>query len=658
MPLAVLLAAARGAPKGPLDSWSPTMLEGFALFLPLIALIVILGFTIESRRLSAWVSILFTFGSLVLSLIVLAIEIAHPLRLERNETFLQFFTGQSGVAAEFRLEWGVVADPLAAVWLCTVVGISLLIQIYSLSYLRREEGLVRFFCAVAFSTFAAMGLTVSTNYFEFLLFWGLLGISSYLLIAHLWRDPLAAAAARKTLLVTGIGDAALIAGIIYIFFRFHDFRFSTLATSYTGGKVGANGLLIMALLIFAAAAARAAQFPLHVWLPDAVEAPAPAAALICSVTMAVSGVYLVARAFPLFAASPRALMVMAVVGGFTAVVAALSALAEGSLKRLLAYATISELGLVMLALGAGAYTAGAFHLFTHAFTTALLFLGAGSILLMLRTDRLEEMGGLWRRMGLTGWTMLIGALASAGIVPLSGFWSKEAILSRMLQQNNSLAVAVVVAVTFLSALYLSRMMFLVFGGETARRRRFDPDKIREPGGRMGLSMFLLAVLSAGAGIYGIPGLKNGFLAFMTYPKQPVERALSTTPVLIVIGAGVAGLLLGWILFRRRLATRLPIISPVARIFANGFYLDRGYTLAVERGLLPLSAAVGWVDRRLIDGFFDSLGASVASATRPRPFLANLRFGQLALAIFAGLLLLGLIAVAVSTPGVPKVAGLP
>src|SRR5438128_9058703 len=433
----ILLAA---APKGPLDTWSPTLLAQFALLLPLIALLVILAFTIDSRRASAAISILFTLASMICALLVVAIEVAHPLHLERPATFLPFFTGQSGGAAEFTLQWGVLSDPLAAEVSSAVALISLLVQIYALAFMRREDGVVRFFGVLLFATFAMLGVTFSTNYFEMLLFFGLVTLSTYLMIGHWWQREEAVAAASRAFIISVLGDIALLAAVAYIYFRFNELNFQALSGHYTGGRVSANGLFIMAILVFIAAAAKSAQFPLHLWLVGSAQAPAPAAALIHSAGSAVCGVYLIARAYGLFYASPRGLALLAIAGGLTAVLGVLWALFQENLKRAIAYTTMSELGLMVLALGIGAYGASVFELFTHAWPKALLFLAAGVIIRELRTERLAEVGGLWQRMRFTGVLMLIAVAAGARSPPFSTFWSTDAIPSKALAVSNPLAI--------------------------------------------------------------------------------------------------------------------------------------------------------------------------------------------------------------------------
>src|SRR2546430_1787782 len=440
-----MLALLAAAPKGPLDTWSPTLFALLALLLPLIALVIVLALTVDSRRVSAAISILFSLAAVACALIVVAIEIAHPLRLERNATFLQLFTGQSGAASEFLLQWGVLADPLAAVMLIAVTVTSLLGQVYALAFIRREDGPVRFFSVLLFATFAMTGVTVSTSYCEMLLFFGLVTLSTYLMIGYWWQREEAAAAASRAFIHSVAGGLALLRGIGYIFVRFSELNFQALAAQYTGGKVSANGLFIMSVLVFLGAAAKSAQFPLHAWLPGSAQAPAPAAALLHSAGAALCGVYLLARAYALFHASPRALALLAIAGGLTAVLGVLWALFQENLKRAIAYTTMSELGLMVLALGIGAYGAGIFEVFAHAWPKALLFLAAGVIIRELRTERLAEMGGLWRRMRFTGVAMGIAVAAGAGIPPFSTFWSTDAILSKALALSSPLTGRVVTA---------------------------------------------------------------------------------------------------------------------------------------------------------------------------------------------------------------------
>jgi NADH-quinone oxidoreductase subunit L len=633
-----LLAA---APKGPLDTWSPTLLALFALLLPLIALIIVLAFTVDSRRVSAWIAVIFTLAAAVCTVLVVAIELAHPLHLERPATFLQFFTGQSGSAAEFTLQWGVLADPLAAVMSLTVALVSLLVQLYALTFMRREDGVVRFFCVLLFATFAMLGVTFSINYFEMLLFFGLVTLSTYLMIGHWWQREEAAAAASRAFIISAFGDIALLAGVAYIYFRFNELNFQALSGHYTGGRVSANGLFIMAILVFIAAAAKSAQFPLHVWLSGSAQAPAPAAALIHSAGSALCGVYLIARAYGLFHVSPRGLALLAIAGGLTAVLGVLWALFQDNLKRAIAYTTMGELGLMVLALGIGAYGASIFELFAHAWPKALLFLAAGVIIRELRTERMAEMGGLWRRMRFTGWLMAIAVAAAAGIPPFSTFWSKDTILSKALELGSPLAIAAITLVTFLSAMALVRIFALVFTGETARRRRFEPDRIRDAGGRIAFTMAVLAIASLVSGIRGFRG-RTDPIAFVTFPgvSLPNSHFLAAG---VIATAAVLGAVVAFVIYARRVP--LPVgLQPVSHAMGEGLFIDRAYRLAAEGIVLPASRAASWVETRVVDGALDLVGDSIEFVGQPRRWLAEVRIRPLLIGFFAGVVALGTIAI--------------
>ena len=633
-----LLAA---APKGPLDTWSPTLLAQFALLLPLIALLVILAFTIDSRRASAAISILFTLASLICALLVVAIEVAHPLHLERPATFLQFFTGQSGGASEFTLQWGVLSDPLAATVGLAVVLVSLLVQVYALSFMRREDGVVRFFCALLFATFAMLGVALSVSYFEMLLFFGMVTLSTYLLIGHWWQREEAASAAVRAFIISAIGDLALLAAVAYIYLRFNELNFQTLAGQYVSGRISANGLFAIAILVFIAAAAKSALFPLHVWLPGSAQAPAPPAALLHSAGGAVCGVYLIARTYGLFHASPRALALLAIAGGISAVLGVLWALFQDNLKRAIAYTTMGELGLMVLALGIGAYGAGIFELFTHAWPKALLFLAAGVIIRELRTERLSEMGGLWQRMRFTGSVMLIAVAAASGIPPFSTFWSKDTIMSKALALKSPLTIAVIVAVTFLGAMALVRIFALTFTGETARRRRFEPERIRDVGGRLAFAMSLLAIISVVAGIRALRS-RIDLIGFVTFPRVPLSNSHYVAAV-VIASTAVLGAAVAWVIYARRVP--LPAaLRPVRRVMGEGLFVEQAYRLGAVAVLMPASRAMGWVESHVVDGATDLIAESAAFAGEPRGWLAQVRNRQLLIGLFAGVVALGAVSI--------------
>ena len=383
------------------------------------------------------------------------------------------------------IEVGILLDPVTAVMLFVVSGVSLLVQIYSLGYMKGDPGIARYFAYMSLFTASMLGLVLSANIVQLYAFWELVGLSSYLLIGF-WHDrPSAAAAAKKAFIVTRIGDVGFLLAIIYLFFHASQFATEGLNALHipdiwqaaqplaTGGAVlGGTALTLICLGIFAGAAGKSGQFPLHTWLPDAMEGPTPVSALIHAATMVAAGVFLVARFFPLFQEARDAMMVVALVGGFTAFAAATLGLVMNDIKRVMAYSTISQLGYMMAALGLGAFGPALFHLFTHAFFKALLFLGAGSVNHASGTFNMRYMGGLRTFMPWTYALLVVGGLSLVGIAPLSGFWSKDEIITAAWLGGGPVdpwvaqtVLALLVAAALLTAFYTFRMVFLTFHGE-------------------------------------------------------------------------------------------------------------------------------------------------------------------------------------------------
>jgi NADH-quinone oxidoreductase subunit L len=583
----------------------------------------------------------FTLAAAICALLVVSIEVVHPIHLERNSNFVSFFTGQSGAASQFTLQWGVLTDPLAATVLIAVVVCSLLVQIYGLASIRREDGPIRFYSVLLLSTFGMMGVVLSTTFFEMLIFFALMTVSSYLMIGHWWQRADSIAAAALAFVINAIGDVALLFATAYVYFRFNEFNFQALATQYTAhGRVTANGLFGLGILLLIAAAAKSAQFPLHAWLPSSAQAAAPAAALLHSAGSALCGVYLIARSYAVFHASPRALALLCIVGGITAVLGALFGLFQANLKRAIAYTTMAELGLMVLALGISAYGASIFEAFTQAWPKALLFLAAGIIIRELRTERLLEMGGLLRRMPFTGWIMLLAVLALAGVPPFSTFWSKDTILSKALAIESGPAIAVVVVTTVLLSMALVRIFCLTCLGETARRRRFEPERIRDVGGRMAVAMVLFAIPSVLAGIRGIRG-RTDPIAFIKFPGVTLGNSHFVAAAIIAIAA-IVGAVAAWLLYGRRL--RLPALEPGTRLLAEGLYIPQAIALGTRRGLVPASSAAGWADEEVIDGAGDLVADSLGYGTQTRRWLPELPVRQLAIGLFACLVLLAVLSI--------------
>ena len=420
----------------------------------------------------------------------------------------------------FKISLGLHVDKLTAVMLIVVTSVSLLVQVYSQGYMRRDPGYPRYFAFMSLFTASMLGLVLASNLLLLYVFWELVGLCSYLLIGFWFHRPAAAAAAKKAFIVTRIGDLGFLIAILFLYFKVGTFDIAALPaalqSALVAGTLSTTGLTLAALGIFSGAVGKSAQFPLHVWLPDAMEGPTPVSALIHAATMVAAGVYLVARTFGIFIipGAESALITVAIIGGFTAIFAASMALVMNDIKRVLAYSTISQLGYMMLGLGAVgvayvrgvvgvweiAVAVGIFHLFNHAFFKCLLFLGAGSVNHATGTFDIREMGGLRKHMPWTFATFLIASLAIAGIFPLSGFFSKEQILQQALHGGSAATTVMfflAMITVFLTAVYMFRVLFMTFGGKY--RGQETHHKLHESPLVMVLPMVLLAIMAAISG---------------------------------------------------------------------------------------------------------------------------------------------------------------
>src|SRR4051794_26839265 len=377
---------------------------------------------------------------------------------------LAFSTQQLLTVGELHVDVALNLDGLTALMLVVVTAVAFMVQIYSQGYMHGDGGYWRYFAYMSLFTASMLGLVLFDSILLVYVFWEMVGVSSYLLIGFWFNRPAAAAAAKKAFLVTRLGDLGFLAAIPLIYAKAGTFNIPAIQEAAVAGALSASVLTWLALGVFAGAAGKSAQFPLHVWLPDAMEGPTPVSALIHAATMVAAGVYLVARMFPVFSVSSDAMHVVGLVGGITAISAALIALVMTDIKRVLAYSTISQLGYMMLALGVGGYTVAIFHLFTHAFFKALLFLGSGSVNHATNTFDMRKMGGLRKFMPITTITFAIGTLSLSGFFPFAGFWSKDEILSVAYDERPWLFVVALVTAG-LTAFYMFRVIFMTFGGE-------------------------------------------------------------------------------------------------------------------------------------------------------------------------------------------------
>ncbi|MBM4419605.1 MAG: NADH-quinone oxidoreductase subunit L [Chloroflexi bacterium] len=451
--------------------------------LPLVAFCLITAFMRRPMRSAGYVSVAAIGGSFVIAILTLlegvsgtAAAIAHhdkhPWSIVR--TYEWFSVGSLAINLSLKV------DGLGAVMLVVVTLVSMLVQIYSLGYMvehgEMDPGFSRFYAYLSLFTFSMLGLLLADNFVQLFVFWELVGLCSYLLVGFWYHKPEAAEAAKKAFITTRFGDLGFLFGILIVFGATGTFAFSGVLEAIKAERLAGPLLAIAMILLFCGAIGKSAQFPLHVWLPDAMEGPTPVSALIHAATMVAAGVYMVARLFSLFEASPAAMEFVAWIGAITALFAATHGLVMRDIKRVLAYSTVSQLGYMMLALGIGGLAAGVFHLTTHAFFKALLFLGSGSVIHGSGEQDMYRLGGLGSRMPTTRWTFLVGSLALAGIFPFAGFWSKDEILLEALKHDRLLLLAIAVVTAFLTAFYIFRAYFLTFSGAPREDWR-DPDAL-------------------------------------------------------------------------------------------------------------------------------------------------------------------------------------
>ena len=509
-------------------------------------------------------------------------------------------------AGRISISVGILLNPLSALMMVIVTGVSLLVQIYSLGYMRGDPGLGRFFSYLSLFSSSMLTLVLADNFILLYMAWELVGLCSYLLIGFWYQKPAAARAAKKAFVVTRVGDLGFLIGILVLSIMAGTFDFAEVARFIGGGSVPQGQVTLVVLLLFCGAVGKSGQFPLHVWLPDAMEGPTPVSALIHSATMVAAGVFMVARLYDIFQASADALRVVAALGAFTAVFAAAIAIAQDDIKRVLAFSTISQLGYMMLALGVGGYGAGVFHLTTHAAFKTLLFLGAGSVIHALGTNDIWRMGGLRRSMPVTAGVFLVAVLAIAGIFPLSGFWSKDEILEATLVSGRTGLYAVAILTVFLTAFSMARVFFVVFTGKA----RGDLHAHESPR-VMTVPLVLLAVLSAGLGFAGSPWLARDIHSLLE-PLAARHAVLNLRLLLQSNGLALAGILLAFLLYRRGRPAPDPLrraMGPLYSALANKLWVDELYLLVIRGLFFTATAAVAWFDRHVVDGAVNLVGAA-------------------------------------------------
>lgn len=602
---------------------------------PLAAFVILTAMGRGVKKTGAWIGTIATFASLVLS-VCIAVERLSGNAPDYNRQIDWIQIGNLKLGAGFEV------TNLTALMLVVVTTVAFLVNLYSQGYMKKDERISTFFAYVALFTSSMLALVLSDNLLTFYIFWELVGVCSFLLVGFWYQKPEAKAAAKKAFIVTRIGDLGLFIAVLLLFWYMpdHALDFSSLHNVFgqQSGVISTGITTLIALLIFLGAVGKSGQFPLHVWLPDAMEGPTPISALIHAATMVAAGVFLVARTFDIFEASQVAMNTVAIIGAFTAIFAATIGLAQNDIKRILAYSTVSQLGYMMLALGVGSVSAAMFHLFTHAFFKALLFLGAGSVIHSVHTQDIREMGGLGARMKITAWTFGIGALALSGIPPFSGFWSKDAVLTAALDKQPILFIVGLTA-AFFTALYMARLFFLVFAGKPR-----EGQHAKESPSVMTIPLIVLAVLATVAGFVETP-----FSGWFGQWLEGEGAAHQVSGLVMVVSAavGLLGLYIGWLIYVKGTIRRDAISSRVPgliTVLERKYYIDELYQLVFVKPLTGLGKVLELIDDYVIDGVVRLSGQSVSALGRLNSRLQSGQVQAYALTALIGIIIL-LVAIA-------------
>ena len=535
------------------------------------------------------------------------------------------------------IRFGLLLDGVSVPMLAVVALIAFLVQVYSLAYMADESpgSFGRYYAYHSLFSFAMLGLVAAHNTLQTYVFWELVGLGSYLLIGFWYRKPEAARAALKAFWTTRLGDVGFAIGVVVLWAAGGSFVFTDLFEAASEGTLAGAALVVGVAGLYVGAMGKSAQFPFHIWLPDAMEGPTPVSALIHAATMVAAGVYLMVRVTPFLAASPETASWVLGIGALTAFAAATMALVERDIKRVLAFSTVSQLGYMMAAVGAGAAAAGYFHLFTHAFFKALLFLAAGSVIHAVHTNDLFEMGGLGKSLRWTMTLFAVGGVALCGIWPTAGFFSKDGILIGVWEHGHPVVFTVLVVTAGLTAFYMTRAFVLAFLG--APRKDAHP---RESPPVMLGPMAILAFLAVVAGFAG-GGLER---LFERSPSLAAADHLGHPVFVPVLGtlAAVAGIALGWLGYARGAWSPSALarsVGPVTRFLERRWFVDDLFLFVYRVPYLGMTRIVGWFDRFLVDGLVNGVTAATTSAARGMRTIQTGRVQDALYAVFAGLIVL-------------------
>jgi NADH-quinone oxidoreductase subunit L len=566
------------------------------------------------------------------------------------------------------IDMGIMLDPISVMMIVVVTFVSLMVHIYSLGYMKGEERYPTYYAFLSLFTFSMLGLVLSSNLFQMYIFWELVGVSSFLLIGFYYNKPSAVAAAKKAFIVTRFADLGFLIGILILSFYSGTLDFNTLIARLTSPEsselktavassfIGISGLSWALVLIFIGGAGKSAMFPLHIWLPDAMEGPTPVSALIHAATMVVAGVYLVARLFPIFAISaPAVLEFVGWIGAVSAIIAAIIACTQTDIKRVLAYSTMSQIGFMMFALGVSkyggedglGYTASMFHLFTHAMFKALLFLGAGAVIHYVHSNEIKDMGGLRKKLPITHITFLIACLAIAGVPPFAGFFSKEEILLAA-YENNTPIYWIALITSGLTAFYMFRLYFGIFWSKPSPLSQIPIHSGERAGGEVhkgegGFSMILPLILLA------IGAAAAGFIPFRKYVSSdgtPLETKFHLLFSIAPVALGLTGIFTAMWLYKKQNTRPDKLAASLNGFYKtayNKFYVDEVYLFITKKVLFNLvGKPAAWFDKNVVDGLINLTGNTTQILSEKIKKVQSGKVQQYAIYFLAGVIGLALL----------------
>ena len=638
----------------------------YILWIPLLPLVTFVILGLFGRKYLSGIAGLFGTASLLTSTILSIVAAKQYFFVDGKvngvfQKIVAFKFTWLEFSPNVSIDLGMIIDPISVMMLVVVTSVSLMVHVFSLGYMKGEERFATYYAFLSLFTFSMLGLILSSNIFQVYMFWELVGVSSFLLISYYFNKPSAVAASKKAFIVTRFADLGFLIGILILGFyggtldigllieRFTSVN-SAQYISITGASfLGASMLTWGLTLLFMGGAGKSAMFPLHIWLPDAMEGPTPVSALIHAATMVVAGVYLVARMFPIFSMDEAALNIVTCVGAASALFAAVIACTQTDIKRVLAYSTMSQIGYMMFALGISknggenglGYMASMFHLFTHAFFKSLLFLGAGSVIHMVHSNEMKDMGGLRKLMPITHIAFLIACLAIAGIPPIAGFFSKEEILTAAFHEN-IIIYGIALFTAALTSFYMFRLYFNIFWSKEAPVRSHDHHDTHNHGEGpwvMKLPLLILAACAVGVGF--VP-----FSQLVTSDGKALETHIDIVFSIAPVALSVLAILLAASFYKKQNEKSDKIATAFGGFYTAAykkFYVDEVYIFITKKIIFPfIGQPIAWADRNIVDGFMLLLAKATAKISELIKGLQSGKVQNYAMYFFGGILALSIL----------------